>query len=112
MRNGALLAAALCLIVVVPRTASAQCAFSAGVACSRSNRPAIHVDFGLQGPEKPNQIRAAAAASASVAKESAPIDCKMVKPVKPKFTSAMVVAAPNPSVQLPVRLFQAPACKR
>ena len=41
---------------------------------------------------------------------SVPTDCRMIKPVDPKFASNMPVQTPDPKVKLPIRTVPVPSC--
>lgn len=41
---------------------------------------------------------------------SVPTDCKMVKPVDPRFVSKMPVQTPDPNLRLPIQMVPVPSC--
>jgi len=99
------------LMVAGAGVASAQCVrFSHDAPCARLTQPSVRLDVSASQPAPngivPNRVSPQAGQS-----ESGGVDCRMVKPVDPKFYSAMPVMKPDPNVLLPMKVIQAPACK-
>jgi hypothetical protein len=114
MRLGLLLAGAFVSLLMLPRTASAQCGpFATGARCSRATKHTIHVDFGLPkaAPKSPLPP-VIPLPTVRLVHEPTAIDCGMVKPVDPTFHSDMPVLKPDPGVNLPTPIIRPPPCKR
>lgn len=67
------------------------------------------VDFGKLAAANAQAQKLLAEARRAMA-ASVPTDCKMIKPVDPRFASKMPVQTPDPNLKLPIRTVQVPSC--
>jgi hypothetical protein len=113
MRALAIVAVAVSLLVL-PKEASGQCS-SSSTAGPCSSLSVGNLDFRAQKDRPTKAVKPLSPPANPVPAVDAgvnPIDCGMIKPVDPRFKSAMPVLHPDPKVQLPTRIVQAPSCKR
>ena len=90
--------------LALPGIAAAECNLFGGKPACSSAKPMFRVEFGAK-PADPQFIVVQIEPSIAA-------DCKMVKPVDPKFKSAMPVVTPDPSLKLPMRIVHVPDCKK
>ena len=100
-------------ILGAPCAAHADCAlFSAdGPACA-TLQSKMKVDFAKLAVTNQQAQKTLAEALRAMAAQSVPTDCKMIKPVDPKFTSKMPVQTPDPDVKLPIQIVPVPSCEK
>ena len=103
----------LLAVLGAPIAAHADCAlFSAdGPACA-APKAKMQVDFAKLAAANEQAEKMLAEAQRALAVQFVPTDCKMIKPVDPKFTSKMPVQTPDPDVKLPIRIVPIPSCEK
>ena len=92
-----------------PRTAHADCPpFSVdGRACVAA-KPTLQADFAKLAATAQALKQLADAQRAMAA--PVPTDCKMIKPVDPKFASKMPVRTPDPTIVFQIQTVPVPSC--
>jgi hypothetical protein len=70
----------------------------------------MQVDFANLAAAQEQAQKMVAEAQRALAARSVPTDCKMIKPVDPRFVSKMPVETPDPNVKLPIQTVSVPSC--
>jgi hypothetical protein len=110
MKAGILIACGLSMFLALSKPGHAQCA---GINCTSLPKPPIRLDFGAAPKQPaPRATPARPALKTAPALPAEPIDCAILKPVEPNFTSNMRVVTPDPNLSAVMRTVVMPACPK
>ena len=93
-----------------PRTAHADCPpFSLDEPACVTARARLQADFAKLAASNAQAQKLLAEAQRAMAAPQ-PTDCKMIKPVDPKFASKMPVRTPDPTIAYQIQTVPVPSC--
>lgn len=103
----------LLAVLVAPREAHADCTLFSGdgPACAGQTQK-MQVDFTKLAATNEQVAKMLADPQRGQAAKAVPTDCRMIKPVDPRFVSKMPVQTPDPNVKLPIRRVEVPSCAK
>ena len=113
MRPTTLAFMVLLAVLVAPRAAHADCTvFSAGGPACAGPTQKMQVDFTKLAATNEQAAKMLVEAQRAQEGKTVPTDCKMIKPVDPRFVSRMPVQTPDPKVKLPILSVEVPSCAK
>ena len=99
-------------VLGAPLTARADCTlFSKDGSACVTPKPGLEANFVKLAAANAQAQKLLTDAPRAMA-GSMPTDCKMVKPIDPRFVSKMPVQTPDPSLKLPMRTVPVPSCAK